>query len=104
METRLQLPSRPLGRVLTLNRLRSSQKDDQSIVTVICMNTEDRILVPSSDLLQDKDTFILIVQDSGTLGLKLVICLQNIQVCGTGFLLLCESCYSTEKFLFSSLF
>ena len=48
----------------------------------------NRILVPSSDFFQDKDTFILIVQDSGTLGIKLAVC---IQLYGTKFILFCES-------------
>ena len=36
--------------------------------------------------------FILIVQDSGTLGIKLAVC---IQLYGTRSILFCESCYST---------
>ena len=43
------------------------------------------------------------VRDSETLGVKLAICLQNIQLCGTGLLLLCESSYSTERFWLSGL-
>lgn len=67
MQMRLGLPSRSsIFKVLTLNRLRSSWKDDKSILSVICVNMEDRILVPSLDLFQEKDHFILIVQDSGT--------------------------------------
>lgn len=37
------------------------------VISIIWKNREDRVLVPSSaDLLYDKDTFILIVQDKGT--------------------------------------
>ena len=35
-----------------------------------------------SDFFQDRDTLLLIVQDSGTLGIQLAICLQ---FCGTRF-------------------
>lgn len=75
MQMRLELPSRSsIFKVLTLNRLRSSWKDGKSILSVICVNMEDRILVPSLDLLQEKDHFILIVQDSATSGIKVAIC------------------------------
>lgn len=37
------------------------------VISIMWKNREDRVLVPSSaDLLYDKDTFILIVQDKGT--------------------------------------
>lgn len=75
MQMRLERPSRSsIFKVLTLNRLRSCWKDDKSILSVICVNMEDRILVPSLDLLQEKDHFILIVQDSGTSGIKVAVC------------------------------
>ena len=58
-------------------------------------------MVTSSDFFQDKDTFILIVQDSGTLGIELALCTQ---LWGTRFLSSCDSCHSAERFWFSILF
>ena len=45
----------------------------------------NRILVSSSDFFQDKDTFIFIVQDSGTLGIKLAAAAaaKSLQSCPT---------------------
>ena len=77
-------------RMLTLNGLKSSWKDDKSSVSIIWGNTEDRILMPSLDLLRDKNYFYFNSARLRILGIKLALCLQIIQLCGTRFLLLCE--------------
>lgn len=45
-------------------------------------NAEDRILVPSDF---PRPRFISTIQDLVTLGIKLAVCLQNLQLCGTEF-------------------
>ena len=61
---------------------------------------DNRILASLSDFFQDRDTFIWITQDSGTLGIKWAIC---IQCCGTRFVYFVTGA-ATERFRFSHLF
>ena len=55
---------------------------------------DNRILASLSDFFQDRDTFIWITQDSGTLGIKWAIC---IQCCGTRFVYFVTGA-ATERF------
>lgn len=91
-------------RMLPVNRLKSYWKDDKTIVSIIWGNMEGRILVPSLDLLQDKNYFYFNSARLWDSGSKIGLCSQNTQLCGTGFLLLCERKLLLYRVRLSSLF
>ena len=94
----LPLYNRKKFKMLIPNKLKLLWKDDKSILSII----EGTWIIgfwSLSDFFQDRDTFILIVQDSGTLGIKLAVC---VQFCGTRFFYF-VTCAATERFWFSHL-